>query len=154
MRRAIQWQVCGDQVIILARMGLIASCVVVCALPFLPMQSADVHATIACAVIFRVGYKLPLSWSYSLGELRHVHPLASGVAPTFAAVIAFVSLAQTPSFSRVLEAVLVSAGLLWFSSLSIRQGVDRRLLLAAMAAGLIVAGYFVVDAFGTRLSSN
>lgn len=144
----------GDQTLVLAGMGLVAAGVAGCALPFLPVPSLDVWLVIAGSVTLHVGYKLALARSYAFGELGQAYPLARGFAPLFATAIAFVFLAQTPSTSRIFGIILVSAGLIWLSTHSIRRGVDRRLLLAAMVAGLTVAGYSVVDAYGTRLSGN
>ena len=144
----------GDQVLVLAGMGLVASCIAACALPFLPVPSLAVWAVIAGSVTLHVGYKLSLARSYTYGELGQAYPLARGFVPVFATGIAFLFLAQAPSATRVLGIALVSAGLVWLSAHSIRRGVDRRLLLAAMAAGLTVAGYAVVDAYGTRLSGD
>ena len=144
----------GDQILILAGMGLVAAVVAGCALPFLPVPSLAVWAVIAGSVTLHVGYKLALARSYAFGELGQAYPLARGFVPLFASAIAFIFLAQAPPPSRILGIVLVSAGLLWLSMHSIRRGVDRRLLLAATVAGLTVAGYSVVDAYGTRLSGN
>jgi drug/metabolite transporter (DMT)-like permease len=144
----------GDQVLVLAGMGLVAAVVAACALPFLPFPSLAVWLVIAGSVTLHVGYKLALARSYAFGELGQAYPLARGFVPLFASAVAFVFLAQTPPAGRMFGIVLVSAGLIWLSTHSIRRGVDRRLLLAAMVAGLTVAGYSVVDAHGTRLSGN
>ena len=144
----------GDQVIVLAGMGLVAAVIAACALPFLPVPSAAVWLVIAGSVALHVGYKLALARSYTYGELGQAYPLARGFVPLFASFIAFVFLAQTPPVGRMLGITLVSAGLIWLSTHSIRRGVDRRLLLAAMMAGFAVASYSVVDAYGTRLSGD
>lgn len=141
-----------DQVLVLAGMGLVAAMLAVCALPFLPFPSAPVWAVIAGSVFLHVGYKLALARSYALGELGQAYPLAR--VPLFSTIIAFALLRQSPTAGQIAGIALVSAGLLWLSAHSMRGGVDRRLLLAALAAGATVAGYSVADAYGTRLAGD
>lgn len=143
-----------DQVLVLAGMGLVAAMLAVCALPFLPFPSAPVWAVIAGSVFLHVGYKLALARSYALGELGQAYPLARGFVPLFSTIIAFALLRQSPTAGQIAGIALVSAGLLWLSAHSVRGGVDRRLLLAALAAGATVAGYSVADAYGTRLAGD
>ena len=144
----------NDQTLVLAGMGLVSASVTACALPFLPPPALSVWPIIAASITLHVGYKLALARSYALGELGQAYPLARGFVPLFASAIAFIFLGQTPSASGTLGIVLVSSGLIWLSAHSIRHGVDRRLLFAAIVAGMTVAGYSVVDAYGTRVSRD
>ena len=144
----------GDQVLVLAGMGLVAAAVSACALPFLPFPAAPVWAVIGGSVLLHVGYKLALARSYAFGDLGQAYPMARGLVPLFATLIAFAALGQTPSATQMAGIALVSGGLIWLAVHSIRGGVDRRLFLAAMLAGLTVAGYSVVDAYGTRLNGD
>jgi drug/metabolite transporter (DMT)-like permease len=144
----------SDQVLVLAGMGLVAAMVAACALPFLPVPSAPAWAVIVGSVFLHVGYKLALARSYVLGDLGQAYPLARGFVPLFSTIIAFALLGQSPSAGQIFGIVLVSLGLIWLSAHSIHGGVDRRLFLAALAAGATVAGYSVADAYGTRLDGN
>jgi drug/metabolite transporter (DMT)-like permease len=105
-------------------------------------------------VILHIGYKLALARTYALGDLGQAYPLARGFVPLFSTVIAFALLDQIPTTGQMLGIAVVSLGLLWLATHSIRDGVDRRLFLVALAAGLTVSGYSIVDAYGTRLNGN
>lgn len=144
----------ADQLVVLAGMGLVAALVAACALPFLPFPSAPVWGVIAGSVLLHVGYKLALARSYRLGDLSQAYPLARGFVPLLSTSIAFVLLGQVPSSGQAFGIMLVSLGLLLLTTHSIRGGVDHRIFLAALTAGATVAGYSVVDAYGTRLAGN
>jgi drug/metabolite transporter (DMT)-like permease len=144
----------GDRILVLAGMGLVAAAAAACALPFLPAPAPAVWPVIAASVVLHVGYKLALARSYAFGDLGQAYPMARGFVPLFSTAIAFALLAQTPPPVQVLGIGLVSAGLIWLAVDSIRGGVDRRLFVAALATGFTVAGYSVLDAYGTRLNGE
>jgi drug/metabolite transporter (DMT)-like permease len=144
----------GDQILVLAGMGLVAAAVAACALPFLAVPPAPVWGVICGSVLLHVGYKLSLARSYSLGDLGQAYPLARGLVPLFSTAIAFLLLRQFPSSGQIIGIATISLGLIWLATHSIRGGVDRRIFLAALVAGLTVAGYSVVDAYGTRLAGD
>jgi len=144
----------GDQIVVLVGMSLVAGAVSACVLPFVPFPSAAVWPVIAGSVMLHVGYKLALARSYQFGDLGQAYPLARGLVPLFATAIAFATLGQAPTAGQTLGIALVSAGLIWLAVHSIRGGVDRRLFVAALVVGVTVAGYSVVDAYGTRLNGD
>jgi len=144
----------ADQLIVLAGMGLVAAVVAACALPFLPLPAAPAWGVIAGAALLHIGYKFALARSYKLGDLSQAYPLARGFVPLLSTSIAFVLLAQVPSSGQAFGIALVSLGLVLLTTHSVRGGVDRRIFLAALSAGAAVAGYSVVDAYGTRLAGN
>jgi len=141
----------ADQIVLLAGMGLVAAIIAALAAPWLPFPSLNAWLVIAGSVTLHVGYKLALARSYALGELGQAFPLARGLVPLFSTAIAFLFLGQLPSPRQNLGIGLVSAGLLWLATHSIHGGVDRRIWLSTIAAGLAVAGYSVVDAYGARI---
>jgi drug/metabolite transporter (DMT)-like permease len=143
-----------DQIAVLAGMGLVAALVAACALPFVATPSASVWLIIAGSVGLHLGYKLGLAKSYGLGDLGQAYPLARGLVPLFATVIAFLFLGQQPSTFQMAGILIVSLGLMWLAVHSIRGGVDQRIFIAAAIAGLAVAGYSTVDAYGTRIAGD
>ena len=143
-----------DQMIVLAGMGLVAAFVAACALPFVATPSTSVWLIIACSVGLHLGYKLGLARSYALGDLGQAYPLARGLVPLFATVIAFLFLGQEPSGFQIAGIFIVSSGILWLAVHSIRRGVDQRIFIAAATAGLAVAAYSTVDAYGVRIAGD
>ena len=57
---------------------------------------------------------------------------------------------ETPTAGQTLGVLVVSAGLIWLAADSIRHDIDRRVFVATLVAGLTVAGYANLDAYGVR----
>ncbi len=135
-------------------MGLVAAVTAGCVLPFVPVPPRSIWPVVGISVCLHFSYKLALARAYKFGELGQAFPLARGFVPLFASIIAFVVLGEIPKNGQIVGILVVSAGLLWLTAESIRGGINHHLLIAALAAGLTVAGYATVDAYGTRLAGN
>jgi drug/metabolite transporter (DMT)-like permease len=105
---------------------------------------------IAALVALHVGYKLCLSRAYAHGDLGQAFPLARGMVPLFATGLAFATLGQVPNGGQALGAGAVSAGILMVM-LDRQRRPNVSLWSAATGAGLAVACYSVLDAYGIRL---
>src|SRR5262245_26683013 len=144
----------ADQTVTVAGMGLVASGAAVAALPFVPLPPVELWPVLAASVALHVGYKICLARAYAHGDLGEAFPLARGMVPLFATTLALVTLGQVPSVGQSAGIGLVSAGLL-LVMLERQRGPNRggpnwRLWSAAAGAGLAVAGYSVLDAYGIR----
>ncbi len=139
---------------LLAGMGVVSGGVSACALPFLSLPPAAVWPVLAVSVLLHAGYKVSLAEAYQHGDLSQAYPLSRGLVPIFAAVIAYLFLAQTPSPGQLVGIAVVSAGVLTLAAESARARLRGRLVLAAAGAGLTVAAYSVVDSYGVRLSGD
>ena len=138
----------------LAGMGIVAGTAAVGAVPLLPLPPASVWVVIALSVTLHVGYKLCLSRAYALGALGQAFPLARGMVPLFAAALALLTLGQVPSVSQWCGIALVSSGIVTLAFEGIADRARWPLLGAAAGAGVAVAGYSVLDAYGTRLMGD
>lgn len=98
------------------------------------------------SALLHVVYTLLLWASYQLGEFSQVYPVARGTAPWVVAVIEIVLGHDLPVLELV-GVLVISLGLV---SLALDGGRPSRstlpALAAAMATGLAIAGYTVVDA--------
>jgi drug/metabolite transporter (DMT)-like permease len=98
------------------------------------------------SALLHVVYTLLLWASYQLGEFSQVYPVARGTAPWVVAVIEIVLGHDVPVLELV-GVLVISLGLV---SLALDGGRPSRATLpalaAAMATGLAIAGYTVVDA--------
>jgi drug/metabolite transporter (DMT)-like permease len=107
---------------------------------------------ILASALLHVVYTLLLWASYQLGEFSQVYPVARGTAPWVVAVIEVVLGHELPVLQLV-GIVVISLGLL---SLALDGGRVSRSTLpalgAAVATGISIAGYTVVDATAVRLS--
>lgn len=141
----------SDQLTILAGMGIVAVLAALAALPFLAPPPAAIWPVMLLSVVLHVGYKLCLSSAYARGDLGQAFPLARGVVPLFATLIAFWALKQVPSPAQAVGIALISCGLIVLAFDRAGAPTNWPLLAAAGGAGAAVAGYSVLDSYGTRL---
>jgi drug/metabolite transporter (DMT)-like permease len=139
---------------ILTGMCLVSAVVAALFLPFVALPPAPVWPVLMGSVLLHSGYRLSLAQAYAHGDLSQAYPLARGLVPLFATALAFVSMGQLPTAGQLVGIGIVSVGLIGLAGDTIRGGIRGRLLLAAAGAGLTVAGYSVVDAYGARLSGD
>jgi uncharacterized membrane protein len=143
-----------SQITVLAGMGAVAGLCAAGALPFVPVPPREVWPVLVVSVALHVAYKLCLVGAYARGDFGQAFPLARGMVPLFASMIAFVSLGQVPSVSQCIGIALVSIGLLLIAVDKLHGLAPWPLLLTAAAAGAAVASYSTIDAYGTRLFGN
>ncbi len=144
----------GDRVVALAGMNLVSGALAAALLPFVELPPAPALAVIAVSVLLHGAYKLALASLYSGAELSRAYPLARGVTPVIAALLAFVFLGDRPGLVGLCAILAVSLGIL---CLLLERGaapLSASKIGAALGAGLAVALYSVIDAFGVRLTGD
>jgi drug/metabolite transporter (DMT)-like permease len=110
---------------------------------------------IAASSVVHYGYYYFLSLAYKWGDLSRVYPISRGIAPLLVAVGALIFAGEQLSSLAWGGIILVSTGisiLAFFSRGPIIP--DPRSTLAAVATGLIIATYSVIDGIGVRLSGS
>jgi drug/metabolite transporter (DMT)-like permease len=143
----------GDQLTVLTGMSLIAALLAACGLPFVAIPPPALWPVLLVSTVLHSGYRFALAQAYRHGDLGQAYPLARGLVPIFAMGIGVAFLGDTLSNGQLGGVVIVSAAICWLATEAIRS-VQGRLLLAAAGAGLTVAGYSVLDAYGVRHSEN
>lgn len=105
---------------------------------------------VAASGVLHVVYTLLLWASYQLGEFSQVYPVARGTAPWVVALIEVLTGHHLPALQLV-GVVVISVGLI---SLALDGGrlsaATLPALGAALATGLAIAGYTVIDATAVR----
>ena len=142
-----------DQLAVLTGMCLVSSATAVLFLPFLAMPTGSVWLVLACSVVLHSAYRFSLAYAYAIGDFGQAYPLARGFVPIFSTIIAVWFLGQTPSPLQLTGILIVSVGVMMLASERLRH-VRGPLLLAAMCVGVTVAGYAVLDAYGTRKAGD
>ncbi len=107
-------------------------------------------------------YYVVLLQSYRFGDLSHVYPLARGIAPVTVAVLAFAFAGEVLDTGAMIGIGLVSAGIisLMFTGRKDESGPgggpggSLKPVLLAVATGLFIATYTVVDGIGIRLGQT
>jgi drug/metabolite transporter (DMT)-like permease len=92
-----------------------------------------------------LAYVVLLASAYRRYELSLIYPLARGLAPVLALLLAVSATGATPSVGEVAGVVGVAAGILLVRGVRASRGSGLALLIAAT-----IAGYTVVDRFGIR----
>ncbi|HSV03533.1 MAG TPA: DMT family transporter [Phenylobacterium sp.] len=107
---------------------------------------------LAGSAAVQVLYALFLVRAYRTGLLAHVYPIARGTAPLLVTLGAAVVAGEQLAPLSLMGVVLVSAGIM---AIAFGRGrPDAGSLLAAVATGVFIAGYMVIDGLGVRLSAH
>jgi uncharacterized membrane protein len=143
----------GDRLIGLAGMNVVSAGTSLVVLPFVAIPRFDVWPVLAFSVVLHNSYKGALAQSYRHGDLGQAYPIARGLSPVFATLIALLVLGENPGMGPIVGIALVFTGMIAMAS-ALRQALSLTLLTAAALTGLMVAAYSVVDAYGARLSGD
>ncbi len=107
---------------------------------------------IVASTIIHVGYNLFLVRAYRMGDLGEAYPIARGSSPLLVALGAAVVAGERLSLATSIGIVLVSIGIV---ALALRGGrIAAASLPSALATGLCIAAYTVVDGMGVRLAGD
>jgi drug/metabolite transporter (DMT)-like permease len=144
----------GDRIVSLAGINVVSTSLALCAVPFVAMPSQWAWAVLAVSVLLHGTYKFALARLYRLGDLSHAYPLARGLSPALAALLAAFWLGEWPSPSQWLGLALVSGGLAALALEGRKRAPSPMVIAYAALAGSTVAAYSVLDAYGARLNGD
>lgn len=123
------------------------------ALPFLPfvgLPAAAAWPFLLGSVAVHVAYNLLLLRSYQLGDFGQTYPLARGTAPLVVAVVSVTVVGQPLGLREALGVLTISAGLVVLVLGRGSFSASRPAVVAALATGLSIATYTVLDGVGVR----
>ena len=141
----------------LAILGLIASGHVVLGLLLAagaPMPSLESWGYIVASTIIHFGYYFLLYHSYRLGDLSHVYPIARGMAPVLVALGAQIFAGETLPPLAWLGVLVTSGGIFLLSGNVFSGRTPPLMVITAMATGLMIASYSLVDGLGVRVAGT
>ena len=120
------------------------------ALPFVGPMTRDGWYHVAASAALHCGYYAFLLGAYARGDLSHVYPIARGLAPVLVALSSFLA-DESLAPIEWLGLAFVAAGLLLLAFPKRADGAPSgRATLFAAATGVLIAGYTLNDALGTR----
>ncbi len=124
-------------------------------LVYAPMPEAASWPYIVAGAVLHTGYQLFLLYSYRIGDLTQVYPIARGAAPLIVAFVSVAFLGVHFEMMQLLGILAIGAGIM---SLVIVRGVDglgnRNAGLMALATGCFIAAYSLNDGTGARLAGT
>lgn len=145
----------GDRLAVMAMISGTSGLCSLLVLPFLPLPAPESLPYIGLSLVLHNVYYLCLVASYRYGELSHVYPIARGVAPLIVMGISVLVLGEQLPAGGLLAVGMISVGLI--SLAGARSGTlanDWKPVVAALATGVCVALYTVIDGLGLRAAGN
>jgi drug/metabolite transporter (DMT)-like permease len=144
-----------DQVSLFIRTGVAGTVIAAAALPLVPIPAPASWSWLVGSVVVHVVYNLALFAAYRLGDFNQTYPLARGLGPLIAAAIAYFTIHE-PLPGLAVAGVLLVGGAIAVLGLTPWRRVrsNRPALAAAVATGLTIGVYTVVDGIGVRHSDS
>ena len=144
----------NNQIIAIGGMNVATTLVCGILLFFVESLSLFAMGIIAVSVMIHFGYKVALAHLYQNSELSLAYPLARGLCPVLAVIIAFFALGETPGIIALLGVILICAGVCFLVTDGLQKQVTIYILFVATFAAITVALYSVVDAYGVRYTGS
>ena len=124
-------------------------------LTFVPLPAAECLPYLTAGVAIHFAYQLMLMQSYRIGDLTQVYPIARGSAPLLVALVSVGFLGVSLSRLELLGVLIIGLGILSLALVRRADGLRNGPAAAmALATGVTIAAYSLVDGIGARLSGN
>ncbi|MFI5757556.1 EamA family transporter [Streptomyces sp. NPDC051569] len=124
---------------------------------FVPLPHAAAWPYLVASALLHVGYQALLMRSFSLGDFGQMYPIARGTAPLVVTVLAAVFVGESLDAWQGAGVAVASAGLVGVALWGMKGAKNKPqwpALVAALATGLSIAAYTVVDGVGVRASGS
>ncbi|MGY1498443.1 EamA family transporter [Streptomyces sp. QTS52] len=123
--------------------------------PFLPLPAAGAWPYLVASALIHIAYYVLLMRSFRLGDFGQAYPIARGTAPLVVTVLAAVFAHEVPNGWAAAGIAVSCAGLTGVALWGLRgRRPNWAAIGAALATGLTIAAYTVVDGLGVRASGS
>lgn len=119
-----------------------------------PMPAVESWGFILASTVIHWAYYYLLYQAYRHGDLSQVYPIARGMSPILVALGAQFFAGESLPPMAWLGVVTASGGIFLLSGNVFSGKAPSVVVLAAMATGLMIAGYSLVDGMGVRVSQS
>ncbi|MEU3333769.1 DMT family transporter [Streptomyces sp. NPDC002144] len=124
-------------------------------MPFVPVPAGGAWPYLAVSAVIHLAYYMLLMKSFRLGDFGQAYPIARGTAPLVVTLLAALFAHEVPDGWAAAGIALSSAGLTGVALWGLRGSRPNWAAIgAALATGLTIAGYTVVDGLGVRASGS
>ncbi|MFF9408792.1 EamA family transporter [Streptomyces anandii] len=124
-------------------------------IPFTAAPAAGAWPYLLCSAAVHIVYYALLMRSFRLGDFGQAYPIARGTAPLVVTVLAAVFAHEVPDGRAAAGIALSCAGLTGVALWGLRgHRPDWAAVGAALATGLSIAAYTVIDGLGVRASGS
>ncbi|MBE0585256.1 MAG: EamA family transporter [Desulfofustis sp.] len=123
--------------------------------PFLPLPQRASWVFLALSVVLHVAYFLLLAVCYRFGPLSFSYPMMRGIAPVITALATVLLFGEVPSTGGWIGILCICGGILLLSGDAWRsRSLHWTAVVPALATGVIIACYTLVDGHGVRLAGQ
>ncbi|MGE6791355.1 EamA-like transporter family protein [Pseudomonas guineae] len=140
----------SDRLSSMAMVDAVAFVLALALLPFVDLPSLEVWVVIGLSIVVNLFYRYFLIRAYAFGDFGQVYPLVRGLPPLLVVVFAAAWLGESLPALGILGVVVLSLGVLSLLHVTQNWQAPRN----ALAAGVCVALYTVIDAHGVRNSES
>ncbi|MER5528952.1 DMT family transporter [Streptomyces sp. NPDC002677] len=124
-------------------------------MPFAAVPAAGARPYLIASAVVHVAYFALLMLSFRLGDFGQAYPLARGTAPLLVTLFAAVFVHEVPNALAAAGIAVSCAGLFGIALWGLRgRRPDWAAVGAALATGLSIAAYTVLDGLGVRASGS
>ncbi|MFE6333715.1 EamA family transporter [Streptomyces sp. NPDC057806] len=124
-------------------------------MPFTAVPAAGAWPYLLASAVIHIGYYALLMRSFRLGDFGQAYPIARGTAPLVVTVLAALFAHEVPDGWAAAGVVVSCAGLTGVALWGLRGRRPHWAAIgAALATGLTIAAYTVVDGLGVRASGS
>ncbi len=124
-------------------------------IPFFPTPNAESLPYLFASIVLHTGYQLFLLYSYRIGDLTQVYPIARGTAPMLVAGFSVLVLGVELKPLQLAAVLIIGAGVISLSLVRHQNGLrNTKAGLLAIVTGFFIASYSLVDGTGARLAQT
>jgi len=120
---------------------------------FVPFPSLEIWYFIIASVILHGFYRLSVIYSYKLGDLSFVYPIARGGSSLLIAIFTLIILQEHISSLGFVGILIVCIGI-FLISYSKNHKFNFSAFILAVSTALLITIYTIIDGIGVRLSEN
>jgi drug/metabolite transporter (DMT)-like permease len=125
------------------------------ALIFSPFPKFESLPYVIIGAMLHTGYHLFLLYSYRIGDLSQVYPLARGVAPLIVAGISVTFLGVNLNQIELAAIIIIGTGIMSLTLVRRSDGLrNYRAAWLAIVTGGFIAAYSLVDGMGARVAAT
>ncbi|TKB23495.1 hypothetical protein FCL47_22330 [Desulfopila sp. IMCC35006] len=122
---------------------------------FSPLPRLESLPYIVIGALLHTGYQLFLLYSYRIGDLSQVYPLARGVAPLIVAVVSLTILGTHLGTIELTGIAIIGTGIMSLSLVRRSDGFrNYKAAFLAIITGGFIAAYSLVDGLGARVATT
>ncbi|PSM44052.1 EamA family transporter [Streptomyces dioscori] len=123
--------------------------------PFVPFPAAEAWPYLIASAVIHVAYYVLLMRSFRLGDFGQAYPIARGTAPLVVTLLAALFAHEVPDGWAAAGIAVSCTGLTGVALWGLRGSRPNwAAIVAALATGLTIAAYTVVDGLGVRASGS